>query len=181
MTESNDKKTRKIVTYPDPMLRAETAPWDPVNNEFHLTADLVRYRDEMLATLRESGGYALAANQVSIPYRIFVTDQGRQEFKESGIPELVINPVISKHPEEKVPVTEGCLSFRGVQLMVPRYPWIDVYYQILAEDGTIVDKHEIVKGTVAQVFQHEIEHLSGKFFLDFLPKSKRVELIMKRK
>lgn len=109
----------------------------------------------MIALMKKHRGAAIAAPQVGVLKRFFITDQH----------EVVINPSWSpsKNSSEVV-VEEGCLSFPGIWVDVKRFDSVDVQYQDV--DERWVEK--TLKGFDAQVFQHETDHLNGVLFIDFL-------------
>lgn len=80
--------------------------------------------------------------------------------------EVVINPVMTRHGSYTVPGAEGCMSYQGrPHLMKDRYHKIDVSYQTLRE-GKLVDVERTVSGYMARIFQHEMDHLDGRYCYD---------------
>lgn len=115
---------------------------------------------KMRDIMKHANGVGLSANQVGIPYRFFVAQvpdaQGKQKFYS------IINPEISKLSEEKITIEEGCLSVPMKYGSVPRS-----HYLILSGNDLNGKKIKIKAwGLLARVFQHEVDHLDGKLFLD---------------
>ena len=188
---------RQILTYPDAFLRKPTPVWEWETDEKllltqYLCLDLIII--DLEETLEASGtGAALAANQVGLPHRLFVTNQllvqrTAAQMRQtdplvaeriSAIPPVVINPKIvsSKH---KVMLDEGCLSFPGFGMKVWRNLEVVVSYETALRSLEGVWRREAVTETYAgfwaQVFQHETDHLDGRLFVDDLPREKRVSI-----
>jgi peptide deformylase len=183
---------RKIVVYPSPILRKKTLP--VVDLQLPTVQEMVlKFAEDMEDTLEEveRSGAALAANQVDINLQMFVTNQSltMRDGMASGtkaedpvimaIPPVVINPVILKKSPETDMLDEGCLSFPGFGMKVRRHRAVQVEYDTLQKiEGKVELRHvnETYKGFWAQVFQHEIDHLNGKLFVDSLPERKRIEI-----
>ena len=133
--------------------------------------------DDMFDTMYNEKGIGLAANQVGVGLAILVFDIGDYEMDEeqsTSTPRVFINPKIIK-TIGKCSMEEGCLSVPEIRAEVVRPETIMLQY-----DG--LDKNnysETFSGLSARVLLHEIDHLNGKFFTDYLSKSKRM-LIQKR-
>lgn len=146
----------EIIEYPHPTLRHESKPLRRVD------AELRRIVSKMFDLMYEHQGVGLAANQVDLPYRLFVINpEGTPEAKDAEM--VLINPVLSgaKGSEE---AEEGCLSIPGVLGPVIRAEKIEVQAYNL-------DGEEIVgelSGLPARVVQHETDHLDGRLFIDRL-------------
>lgn len=184
---------RKIVIYPSPILRKKALP--VVDLQLPTVQEMVlKYAEDMEDTLEEveRSGAALAANQVDVNLQMFVTNQmltmkqgmaGATTPEDPvimAIPPLVINPVILKKSPETDMLDEGCLSFPGFGMKVRRHRGVKVEYDALKRIDGKVELHHIVEtytGFWAQVFQHEIDHLNGKLFVDSLPERKRLEIV----
>ena len=119
---------------------------NPPHNPNKLASNLVE-------TAKKHGALGLAAIQVGIPYRVFVTGHGDNYVAH-------FNPRILTWSENVVYDIEGCLSFPKLVLKVPRYEWIDVEYQDF--NGNV--KQTRYSGLTARVFQHEYDHLGGQVF-----------------
>lgn len=139
-----------LVIYPDPVL-------DKVCTEVTIFNDhLKSISQEMFALMYKSNGIGLAAPQVGLTDRIFVMDVDNKK-------RVVINPKIVKETGLGG-IEEGCLSFPGIRVKVDRSMFIDVEYY--DESGALVK--EKLSGLEAICFQHELDHLNGKTFIDIL-------------
>lgn len=139
---------KAIVTYPDPILRQQAKA---VSKPDDATKKLV---EEMIATMRRENGLGLAANQVGALQKVVVYDDG------TGLG-ILINPKIVSASGEQVGV-EGCLSVPGLQGEVKRASSVEVRATDL-NGKPIKIKAE---GLLARIFQHELDHLNGKLFID---------------
>lgn len=152
---------REIVKYPNDVLTTPCQKIDlgvtiPMEEMFDLAKDM---RDTLET---EKNGVALAANQIGHPFRIVALSKEFIEKKGVSYHPIIINPVITRHGSDKETEEEGCLSFPGVRLPVPRWRKITLEYQdILGHRWTIVATR-----FWARVFQHEIDHLDGILFQD---------------
>ncbi|HET8553582.1 MAG TPA: peptide deformylase [Rhodanobacteraceae bacterium] len=156
--------TLNILEFPDPRLRAKAEPVSVFDDA------LAKLADDMLETMYAASGIGLAATQVGITQRIFVMDIS----ENASDPQVLINPRISDKRGEQV-YQEGCLSFPGIFADVKRADWIHVE----AEDvhGNTVTRE--VDGLNAVCIQHELDHLDGKVFVDYLSPLKR-SMLLKR-
>ncbi|GAB1401201.1 peptide deformylase [Elusimicrobiota bacterium] len=159
----------EIVKYGDPVLRNKTKPIEKVTKEIKLLAD------NMLETMYMSCGAGLAGPQVGVQLKICVIDilpDGKRS------PLILINPVIVEGTN-KISMEEGCLSFPGIFENVQRFDTVTVEYMDL--NGNI--KQIQGQGFLAKALQHEIDHLNGKLFIDYLQpwKRKLVEKEIKRR
>lgn len=139
---------RDVVKYPDPILRqqAKSIP--------KMDGGLKTLIDDMLVTMKQEHGAGLAANQIGILQKILVYDDG------SG-PGVLINPkIVSAEGEQIGP--EGCLSVPGLQGEVRRAEKIVVK----GMDATGKAVKIKAEGFLARIFQHEIDHLEGRLFID---------------
>ncbi len=147
-----------ILEYPDPRLRTIARPVTAVTEEIR------RFLDDMLETMYLAPGIGLAATQVNVHQRILVMDVS--ETKDQ--PVCLINPVLIDQ-QGSAPSEEGCLSVPGVTESVDRAEQVQV--RALDRNGD-----EIVlqaDGLLAVCVQHEIDHLDGKLFVDYLSEIKR--------
>jgi len=145
-----------IIHYPHPTLRHPSKPLKRVD------AELRQIVAEMFELMYEHEGVGLAANQVDLPYRLFVTNvEGNPETKESEF--VFINPVLSggRGQEED---EEGCLSIPGIYAPVTRNSTIKVEAYDLAGNEITFE----AEGLMARVLQHEADHLDGTLFIDRL-------------
>lgn len=147
---------RAILTYPDPVLVAKSAPVPRVTDAVR---ELVR---DLFETMRQAKGVGLAAPQVGVLKRVIVVDVSPAE---AGKPALaLVNPEIVGR-RGRVEGTEGCLSIPGVEGVVPRAEWVAV--RGLDENGNPVRVE--ATGLLSRALQHEIDHLDGILFIDRIP------------
>ncbi|SDB24264.1 peptide deformylase [Pseudidiomarina indica] len=147
-----------ILKYPDERLRTVAQPIEQVD-------DALRNQiDDMLETMYESNGVGLAATQVDFHYRLFVADCSADQDE----PLVFINPEITAK-EGEFTNEEGCLSFPGVYAKVERAGKVTV--QALDRNGQPFSL--TTEGLLAICIQHEIDHLNGKLFVDYLSPLKR--------
>jgi peptide deformylase len=150
-----------ILEYPDPRLRIRAEPVTEVDDGIRrLVAD-------MLETMYEAPGIGLAATQVNVHKRLLVVDVS----EERNEPHCLINPEILS-VEGRISFEEGCLSVPGVFESVERGERVKV--RALNEHGEPVELD--VEGLLAICIQHEIDHLEGKLFVDYLSALKRDRL-----
>jgi peptide deformylase len=147
-----------ILEFPDPRLRKKAAPVDHVDDALRALID------DMFETMYAAPGIGLAATQVDVHRRLLVADVS----SDKSAPHVFINPVIVE--KDGVTVTEeGCLSVPGYYEEVTRAEHIRVRY--LDRDGR--DCEDELEGLLAVCVQHEIDHLDGKLFVDYLSEAKR--------
>jgi peptide deformylase len=147
-----------ILHYPDPRLRNRAEPIERVDD------DIRRLIDDMFETMYDAPGIGLAAVQVGVSKRLIVLDitEDRQD------PRCLINPVILESSGvEKM--DEGCLSVPGIYEPVERAARIR--YRALDRNGE--EFEDEAEGLLAVCIQHEIDHLDGKLFVDYLTELKR--------
>ena len=158
---------RKILTEPNKLLRQISKPVDKVRDEER------KLMDDMLDIMYEAPGIGLAAIQIGIPKRIIVMDISRDEKKKE--PRYFVNPIIKKRNEEKSVYEEGCLSVPDQFAEIERPNSCEVEY--LDYDGKV----QILKaeGLLATCIQHEMDHLDGILFIDYLSKLKKSIIIKK--
>jgi peptide deformylase len=146
----------RIIHYPHPTLRHTSKPLKRVDAELHQIVA------EMFELMYQHEGVGLAANQVDLPYRLFVTnEEGSPEAKEAE--RVFINPVLSagRGQEED---EEGCLSIPGIHAPVTRNATIKVEAYDLAGNEISFE----AEGLMARILQHETDHLDGTLFIDRL-------------
>ena len=150
----------------DPRLLMQIAPFmDDTLEQFDFKdrKDLAKV---MYDNMAKYGGLGLAANQLGLPYRMFVMG-GHPEI-ENGKVRCVFNPLVNDFSEETVLLKEGCLSFPFLFLPIKRPKWVSVKYT--DENGEEVE--ETLHGMPARIFQHENEHMNGYVFIDLVSKLK---------
>lgn len=143
---------RVIVKHPDPILREKALEVSRINS------NIVKLLDDMKETMYAAEGVGLAAPQVGISKRVAVIDAG----DEQGLIELINPEIISKSGEQLGP--EGCLSFPGLMGDVRRAMICKV--RALNRDGETFEIEG--EGLLARALQHEIDHLNGVLFTDFV-------------
>lgn len=158
----------EILTLPDPVLRQKSAPVENVNG------DLRRFAERMLATMYEAPGIGLAAIQVGEPRRIITIDVAREEEPKS--PMVLINPeILWSSDDERSTYEEGCLSIPDYYAEVERPAKVRVRYVDI--EGQTQERE--VDGLLATCIQHEVDHLNGILFIDYISKLKR-DLVVKK-
>lgn len=150
-----------ILEFPDPRLRKKASPVEVVDDALRALID------DMFETMYAAPGIGLAATQVDVHKRLLVADVS----VDKSDPHVLINPVITE--KDGVTVTEeGCLSVPGYFEEVQRAEHIRVKF--LDRDG---DETEMeAEGLLAVCIQHEMDHLEGKLFVDYLSEAKRTRI-----
>lgn len=148
----------RILEFPDPRLRKKATPVDVVDDALR---GLV---DDMFETMYEAPGIGLAATQVDVHKRLLIADISN----EKTDPYVLINPQLLEK-DGVIVSEEGCLSVPGYYEEVERAEHIRVSF--LNRDGEEVEME--AEGMLAVCFQHEIDHLDGKLFVDYLSEAKR--------
>lgn len=144
----------EILQFPDERLRRLSVPAESFNQ------DLKALADKMLEIMYDSNGIGLAAPQVNQTIRLIVVDVS--ESRDN--PRIFVNPEI-KEPAGSVDSSEGCLSVPEIRTTIKRYENITLEYQDL--NG---ERHEEALGDLMSIcVQHEIDHLDGKLFIDYVP------------
>ena len=158
---------RPLLILPDPRLRLVS---DPV---ISVDADIRRLVEDMFETMYEAPGIGLAAIQVGVAKRVVTADLSRKE--EAPAPRVFINPQILESSEARSVYEEGCLSIPDIHEDVERPETVRVRYMDLAGES-----HEIeADGLLATCLQHEIDHLNGVLFIDYISKLKRDRIVKK--
>lgn len=148
-----------VLRFPDPRLRTKAQPVTEISDA---TATII---DDMLATMYDEKGIGLAATQVNIHQRIFVMDTS----ENSDSPLVFINPEIIATSDETLVNEEGCLSVPGTYAKVNRHETCAV--TALDRDGNEFTLQ--AEGLQSICIQHEIDHLNGVLFVDYLSPLKR--------
>lgn len=154
-----------ILEYPDPRLRKKAKPVVTVDD------DIKRLVDDMFETMIDAHGIGLAASQVDVHQRVIVMDL----MEEGSQPRVFINPEIEVLNDTTEPYDEGCLSVPGFYETVARPS--NVMISALDREGRPFK--EKASGLLAICIQHEIDHLEGKLFVDYLSPLKR-QIIRKK-
>jgi peptide deformylase len=156
-----------IITIPDPLLRKKAAPIERVD------AGLLKLAENMLATMYDAPGIGLAAPQVGILRRLIVMDPSRDE--EAKQPLMMVNPVILDRGSEMRTHEEGCLSIPDVTAEIERPAMTRVGF--IDTEGK--SREQTLEGIWSTLVQHEIDHLNGVLFIDYLSRLKR-DMIVKK-
>ena len=122
--------------------------------------------DKMFECMFKFGGIGLSANQVGLPFNMFV--MGGHPQLEKGMKLTCFNPMIVSSSEETVVMKEGCLTFPFVFLSISRPRKVVVKYE--DENGELQEGH--LDGMVSRIFQHEYDHTQGKMFVEYASKMK---------
>ncbi|UWQ96051.1 peptide deformylase [Rhodobacteraceae bacterium M385] len=151
-----------ILIHPDPRLKKVAAPVDDVSDKLRALAD------NMLTTMYEAPGIGLAAPQVGIGSRLIVLDC---EKGDDAVPRplVMVNPQVVAASDETNTYDEGCLSIPDVYADVTRPEAVTVRWM----DLNGAEQEETFDGLWATCVQHEIDHLEGKLFIDYLSGLKR--------
>ena len=158
---------RKILMEPNPILRQKSQPVDKVDD---LTRKLM---DDMLETMYLAPGIGLAAIQIGVPKRIIVLDISKDPEKKE--PVYFVNPVIVSTSKNNITYEEGCLSVPGQFAEIDRPDRCHVKY--LDYNGNYKELKS--EGLLATCIQHEIDHLEGILFIDYLSNLKKSIIIKK--
>ncbi|KAF5883616.1 MULTISPECIES: peptide deformylase [Rhizobium] len=158
---------KPLIILPDPVLRQLSKPIERVDS------DLQRLADDMLETMYDAPGIGLAAIQIGVPRRMLVIDISREG--EEKQPQVFINPEVLTSSDERSVYEEGCLSIPDYYAEVERPATVSVKY--LDRNG----KEQTVEadGLLATCLQHEIDHLNGVLFIDYISRLKR-EMVIKK-
>ena len=153
---------KKILLYPDPLLLMRSAKISIFDK------NLVNLSKDLIDTMYDADGVGLAAPQIGINKRIFVMDcSSENEEKDCRV---VINPEIEHASEELGSYKEGCLSIPGITEEISRPKVIKVLYQ----DVNGVLQRDTYDDLWSICFQHELDHLNGKLFIDHLRPMKKI-------
>ena len=156
-----------ILEYPNPRLRIKAEPVEVVDDSIR------KLVDDMFETMEDAQGIGLAASQVDVHKRIIVMDISEKRNE----PRVFINPEIEVLEPGSVPYDEGCLSVPGFYESVER----PSHVMIRALDANGDAFEEEATGLLAVCIQHEIDHLEGKLFVDYLSPLKRQRIRKKLK
>ena len=158
---------RHILTEPNKILRQVSKPVEHVGDEER------KLMKDMLETMYEANGIGLAAIQIGVPKRIIVMDISKDGEKKE--PMYFINPVIKAKDNNKTTYEEGCLSVPNQFAEIDRPSKCEVEYLDFNGDKKILK----AEGLLATCIQHEMDHLEGILFIDYLSKLKKSIIIKK--
>ena len=153
---------RPILLHPDPRLKKHCAPVDDLSDDLRTLAD------DMLSTMYDAPGVGLAAPQVGVLSRLIVLDCVKEE-GEAPRPLIMFNPEVIAASDEMNTYEEGCLSIPDQYADVTRPSEVEVRW--INREGK--EQMECFDGLWATCVQHEIDHLDGKLFIDYLKPLKR--------
>ena len=158
---------KKILTEPDPFLRQKSVDVEEVNDEIR------SLMDDMLETMYDAPGIGLAAIQIGVPKRVIVIDLSKNDEKKN--PFYFVNPEILSKSRKDASYEEGCLSVPNQFAEISRPDTCKVKYLDYEGKEKILD----AKGLLATCIQHEMDHLEGVLFIDYLSKLKKSMIIKK--
>jgi len=158
---------RKILTEPNPFLRQKSQKVEFVDDSIRVLMD------DMLETMYAAPGIGLAAIQIGVPKRVIVIDLAKEN--EEKKPLYFINPEIMTNSNTDATYEEGCLSVPGQFAEISRPDNCKVKFLDYNGEEKILD----AKGLLATCIQHEMDHLEGILFIDYLSKLKKSMIIKK--
>ena len=157
---------KTIITEPNEILRQVSKPVSNVGIEER------KLMDDMLETMYAAKGIGLAAIQIGIPKRIIVMDISKDGNKN---PLFFVNPIVKNKDREKSTYEEGCLSVPDYFAEVERPKYCEVEYLDYNGDDRLLKAN----GLLATCIQHEMDHLDGILFIDYLSKLKKTMIVKK--
>ena len=157
---------KTIITEPNEILRQISKPVSSVGNQER------KLMDDMLETMYAANGIGLAAIQIGVPKRIIVMDIFKDGKKN---PMYFVNPKIKNKHKEKSTYEEGCLSVPNYFAEVDRPKYCEVEYLDYQGENKILK----AEGLLATCIQHEMDHLEGVLFIDYLSKLKKTMIVKK--
>jgi peptide deformylase len=166
-----------IIEVPDPILRAQSAPVERIDE------DLKRLVADMFESMYEAVGIGLAAVQVAVPRRVLIIDlqepdpvpEGEEPGEPVKRPHVFVNPEILELSEARKSYNEGCLSIPGQYAEIERPDLVRVRWTDL--DGKLHEGR--FDGLMSVCLQHEVDHLNGVLFIDYLSRLKRNMIVKK--
>ena len=158
---------RKILTEPDPFLRQKSTNVEEVDSKIRSLID------DMLETMYDAPGIGLAAIQVGVPKRVIVIDLSRDDEKKN--PLHFVNPEIITSSDNNAAYEEGCLSVPGQFAEINRPDRCKIKYLDYNGEEKILE----AEGLLATCIQHEMDHLEGILFIDYLSKLKKSMIVKK--
>ena len=158
---------KTILTEPNDILRKVSEPVEKVGKDEKILMD------DMLETMYAANGIGLAAIQIGVPKRIIVMDLGKEDGKKN--PRYFVNPVIKNKDQSKSTYEEGCLSVPNQFAEIDRPSKCEVEYLDYNGEKQILK----AEGLLATCIQHEMDHLEGILFIDYLSKLKKSMILKK--
>ena len=159
-------KELKLIPPTDPRVQSAIAPFNNDMLKDEGFKDRKELSEAMFDTMKKYGGIGLSANQVGLPFNMFVV--GDHPEIEKGLKMTCFNPMIVSSSVEEETMKEGCLTFPFVFLNITRPRKVVVKYE--DENGDL--KEGSLDGMISRVFQHEYDHMLGKTFVDGISKMK---------
>ena len=158
---------KTILTEPNDILRKVSEPVEKVGKDEKILMD------DMLETMYAANGIGLAAIQIGVPKRIIVMDLGKEDGTKN--PRYFVNPVIKNKDQSKSTYEEGCLSVPNQFAEIDRPSKCEVEYLDYNGEKQILK----AEGLLATCIQHEMDHLEGILFIDYLSKLKKSMILKK--
>ncbi len=158
---------KTILTEPNKLLRQVSKPVEIVGKEEQ------QLMDDMLETMYDANGIGLAAIQIGVPKRIIVMDLSKDDQKKE--PRFFVNPVIRNKDKSNSTYEEGCLSVPNQFAEIDRPSKCEIEYLDYHGDKKFLK----AEGLLATCIQHEMDHLEGILFIDYLSKLKKSMIIKK--
>ena len=159
-------KELKLIPPTDPRVQSAIAPFNNDMLKDEGFKDRKELSEAMFDTMKKYGGIGLSANQVGLPFNMFVL--GDHPEVEKNLKMTCFNPIIISSSVEEEVMKEGCLTFPFVFLSITRPRKVVVKYE--DENGDL--KEGSLDGMISRVFQHEYDHMLGKTFVDGVSKMK---------
>ena len=161
-----EKQTLKLIPPTDPRVQSAIAPFNDEMLKEHGYKNRQELSDDLFETMNKYGGIGLSANQVGLPYNVFV--MGGHASIENGLKMTCFNPMIVTASEEVVAMKEGCLTFPFVWLTISRPRKVVAKYT--DEKGDLQEAH--LDGMMSRICQHEYDHILGRNFVEHVSKFK---------
>ena len=159
-------KELKLIPPTDPRVQSAIAPYNDEMLKEHDFKDRKELSNVMFDTMYKYGGLGLSANQVGLPFNMFVF--GGHPQLEQGVKVTCFNPMIVHKSEETVVMKEGCLTFPFVFLSITRPRKVVAKFE--DEHGVLKEAH--LDGMMSRIFQHEYDHMLGRLFTERASKMK---------
>jgi peptide deformylase len=159
-------KELKLIPPRDPRIQSAIAPFDDSMLKEEGFKDRKELSEAMFTAMKKYGGIGLSANQIGLPFNVFVMGDHLQ--LENGLKMTCFNPMIISSSKEEVVMQEGCLTFPFVFLNITRPRKVVVKYE--DENGELQEGH--LDGMMSRIFQHEYDHMLGRTFVEKASKLK---------
>ena len=156
----------KLIPPTDPRVQSAIAPFNDEMLKDEGIKDRKELSEAMFGAMKKYGGIGLSANQVGLPFNMFVL--GAHPELEKGLKMTCFNPMIINSSKEVVAMKEGCLTFPFVFLTISRPRKVTVKYE--DENGDLKEGH--LDGMISRIFQHEYDHMLGRTFTEYASKMK---------